>query len=139
MFNHAKNEQARIIGQIQGCYNNVSSLIRPTINQIEFEKAIKEDKITFFFDDVIKAYAADSLKKVEDESDSIKKGEILFEAKNQLSPLEKIDVVFDNMVKSMHVDVIDITTNTYKDNAINRKFERVGKVATGRELIEKKD
>lgn len=138
MFTHPKNEQARIIGQIQGCYNNVSSLIRPTINQIEFEKAVKEDKISFFFDDVIKAYATDTLKKVEEEADQIKKGEILIEAKNQLTSLEKINVVFDNVVKSMHVDVIDTETNTYKDNELNRIFDRVGELATGRELIEKK-
>ena len=48
MSTHSKNEQARIIGQIQGCYNNVSTLIRPAINQVEFEKAIQEDKIAFF-------------------------------------------------------------------------------------------
>ncbi len=137
MLTHSKSEQARIIGQIQGCYNNVSTLIRPTINQIEFEKAVREDKISFFFDDVIKAYATDTLKKVEEETDSVKKSETLTSAKNQLSSLEKIDVVFDNMLKSFHVDVIDTETNTYKDNAINRRFDRVGEVAVGRKLIEK--
>ena len=139
MLTHSKSEQARIIGQIQGCYKNTSSLIRPTINQIEFEKAVREDKISFYFDDVIKAYATDSLKKAEGEADSLKKGEILTAAKTQLNSLEKIDVVFDNMVKSMYVDVIDTTNNTYLDNALNRKFDRVGEVVTGRKMIEKSE
>lgn len=136
-FNHTKHEQARIIGQIQGCYNNTEILLKPTINQIEFEKAIKQDKIGFYFDDIIKSYASDILKQVEEETDSVKKSEILSDSKDALICLEKIDVVFDNMVKGIYVDVIDSTTNTYKDNAINRKFERVGEVAVGRALIEK--
>ena len=139
MSNHSKHEQARIIGQIQGCYNNTQTLLKPTINQIEFEKAIKEDKTLFFFDEVIKSYASETLRKAVAEEDSIKKSEILLESKRELSPLEKIDVVFDNMVKSIYVDVIDAATNTYKDNALNRKFERVGNVAIGRVEIEKKE
>lgn len=126
MLSHSKTEQARIIGQIQGCYNNASSLIRPTINQIEFEKAIKEDNTLFFFDDVIKAYAGVTLEKIEKETDEVKKSEILVESKGELSSLEKINVVFDNITKGLYVDVIDTETNTYKDNALNRKFDRVG-------------
>jgi hypothetical protein len=126
MFTHPKSETARIIGQIQGCYKNVDTLIKPTINQIEFEKAIKEDKIAFYFDEVIKAYATSTLEAIEAETDEVKKSEIAIESKNNFSTLENVNVVFDNIVKSIYVDVIDINTNTYKDNAINRKFERVG-------------
>lgn len=127
MSNHSKIETARIIGQIQGCYNNVGVLLKPTINQVEFEKAIQEEKIPFFFDHVIKGYAGDALKRVEAETDEIKKGEIAAEASKEFLPLEEITVVFDNVQKSIFVDVIDITTGTYKDNAINRKFDRVGR------------
>lgn len=123
-----KQNQARIIGQIQGCYNNVSSLVRPTINQIEFEKAIKEDKTSFFFEDVIKSYAGTVLESIESEKDEVKKSEILTVSQKELSSLERISVVFDNVIKGFFVDVIDIETNLYKDNAINRKFDRVGKV-----------
>lgn len=127
MVSHSKIEQARIIGQIQGCYNNTATLIRPTINQIEFEKAVTEDKIPFYFDDVIKAYAGETLTKIEKETDEVKKGEILFESNKELSTLEKINVVFDNLTKSIYVDAIDPVSKTYKDNALNRKLDRVGK------------
>ena len=137
MYSHSKTNQARIIGQIQGCYKNTKTLLTPTINQIEFEKAVREDSTPFFFDEVIKGYATETLKKVERETDEIKKSEILTDSKTELSSLERVDVVFDNMTKSMYVDVIDTTTNTYKDNAINRKFDRVGNVAVGRTEIEK--
>lgn len=137
MLTHSKQETARIIGQIQGCYNNRTSLIRPTVNQIEFEKAIQEDKTAFYFEDVIKSYSSEILSKVESEKDEVKKSEILTKSNEQLSSLEKINVVFDNMVKSIYVDVIDINTNTYKDSAINRKLDRVASVVVGRELIEK--
>ncbi len=123
-----KHEQARIIGQIQSCYSNVSTLVRPTINQIEFEKAVKEDKTPFYFEEVIKAYAGETLSTIEKEQDEIKKSEILIDSNKQLSSLEKINVVFDNVSKGIYVDVIDTETNTYKDNSINRKLERVGKV-----------
>lgn len=126
MFSHAKKETARIIGQIQGSYNNSRTLVSPTINQLDFEKAVTEDKTRFFFDDVIKAFAEDNLKKAESEKDEIKKSEILSESTKEFSCLEKINVVFDNVTKSFFVDVIDTETRTYKDNAINRKFERVG-------------
>ena len=137
MYSHSKTNQARIIGQIQGCYKNTKTLLTPTINQIEFEKAVREDSTSFFFDEVIKGYATETLKKVEKETDEIKKSEILTDSKTELNSLERVDVVFDNMTKSMYVDVIDTTTNTYKDNAINRKFDRVGEVVVGRTEIEK--
>lgn len=124
-----KHEQARIIGQIQGIYSNASSLLTPTINQVEFEKAIKEDNTSFYFDDVIKGYADKALNDISKEPDDKKKEEILKSSSNQLSSLEPVQVVFDKMTKSIFVDVIDLTTNCYKDNAINRKFDRVGKTA----------
>lgn len=125
--NIAKGEQARIIGQIQGCYKNTDSLLKPTINQVEFEKAIQEDKIPFFFDNVIKSYAADAISKAEKEADETEKQEIIKSSANELASLQPIQVVFDKMVKSIYVDVICLETNTFKDNAINRKLDRVGK------------
>ena len=97
------------------------------INQIEFDRAIQEDKTKFYFNDVVKSYATETLSKIEKESDEIKKSELLLESKTELSSLGIVDVVFDNVVKSFYVDVIDTETNTYKDNAINRKFDRVGR------------
>ena len=123
----AKTEQARIIGQIQGIYNNADSLLEPTINQVEFEKAIKEEKISFYFDDVIKGFAADAISKAEVEEDEAKKDELLKSSASQLASLQPVQVVFDNVIKSIYVDVIDVQTGFYKDNAINRKFNRVGR------------
>lgn len=123
----AKSEQARIIGQIQGMYSNASSLVKPTMNQVEFEKAVREERIDFYFDNVVKGYASEAMSKIEKEEDDVKKSEILTESFNQLSCLSPVDVVFDKMIKSIYVDLIDVESKTYKDNSINRKFSRVGK------------
>ncbi len=128
MLSHSKIEQARIIGQIQGCYSNASTLLKPTVNQIDFEKAVKEDKTPFFFEDVIKGYASKALTEIQEEKDEVKKAEILSEAKKQLAPLSKVVVVFDNMSKSLFIEAIDVETNTYKDISINRLLDRVGQV-----------
>jgi hypothetical protein len=124
----AKGEQARIIGQIQGIYSNADSLLKPTMNQVEFEKAIQEDKILFYFSDVVKSFSADALSKIEKEEDVVKKQEILKSSSDQLASLQSVEVVFDKMVKSIYVDVICLDTNTFKDNAINRKLDRVGQL-----------
>lgn len=128
MFNPAvaKTEQARIIGQIQSIYKDSKSLLTPTINQVEFEKAITEDGTKFFFDDVIKGFVDKALQDAEKETDEVKKSELLLSSASQVASLEKVNVVFDNMQKSIYVDVIDLNHKTYKDNAINRKLERVG-------------
>ena len=123
-----KYEQARIIGQIQSIYSNASSLLKPTINQVDFEKAIKEDETRFYFDDIIKGYTSKTLEEINKETDEVKKSEILFQSMEQLSSLQPIDVVFDKVTKSIYVDVIDRESNSYKDNAINRKLNRVGDV-----------
>ena len=125
--NIAKGEQARIIGQIQSVYKNTDSLLKPTINQVEFEKAIQEDKTAFFFDNVVKGFASEAIAKAEKEQDEDKKQEIIKSSAAQLASLQPIQVVFDKMVKSIYVDVICLETNTFKDNAINRKLDRVGK------------
>lgn len=122
----AKGEQARIIGQIQSVYSNASSLLKPTINQVEFEKAIQEDKTPFYFDHVIKGYATDALSRIEKEEDPSKKEEIAKSAADQFASLQPVEVVFNKVVKSIYVDVICLDTNTFKDNAINRKLDRVG-------------
>lgn len=123
----AKSEQARIIGQIQSVYSNASSLLKPTINQVEFEKAIKEDNTPFFFEDVIKGFTTKALSEIESEKDEVKKQELIKASVDEVASLRPVEVVFDKMVKSIYVDVICLETNTFKDNAINRKLDRVGK------------
>lgn len=125
----AKGEQARIIGQIQSVYSNAGSLLKPTINQVEFEKAIKEDNTAFFFEDVVKGFATKALSDIEKEEDEVKKQAILKASADQLASLRPVNVVFDKMVKSIYVDSICTETNTFKDNAINRKLDCVGKAA----------
>lgn len=121
-----KHEQARIIGQIQGIYSNASSLLKPKMNHTDFEKAVKEDNISFYFKDIVKKFAADTISKSESETDDIKKSELINNSVKQLSSLETLDIVFDKITKSVFVDVIDIETNSYKDNAVNRLLGRVG-------------
>lgn len=129
MLSHAKLEQARIIGQIQKCYTNSDALLTPTVNQIEFEKAIQKDNTSFFFEEVIKGYAGEQIAAIEKEQDETAKQEILKKSNEDLSSLQKIHVVFDNVVKGIYVDVIDTITKSYKDNEINRLLDRVGKSA----------
>jgi hypothetical protein len=126
MLTQAKKDQARIIGQIQKSYNNAGSLLNPTINQIEFEKAIKKDNTPFFFEDVIKSFASTQLKAIDLEKDETLKTEMIQKSSTEIASLEKIDIVFDNMIKGIYVDVIDLETKTYKDNEINRLLDRVG-------------
>jgi hypothetical protein len=125
----AKTEQARIIGQIQSVYTNAPDLLKSTMNQLEFEKAIQEDKTPIFFNDVVKGYASDALNRINKETDEVKRGEILKSSFNQLACLSPITVVFDRMTKSVYVDAIDLESGLYKDIAINRKLDRVGKSA----------
>lgn len=125
MSHSPKEEQARIIGQLAGIYKNSNALLTPMINQVDFEKAINEDNIDFYLDNIVKGFAAETIKKM-DNSDDIQKSELEAESKKDLGRLQYVTVVFDNMHKGVYVDVIDTETNTYKDNAINRKFNRVG-------------
>lgn len=122
-----KQEKARILGQINSCYSNSNQLITPKINQIEFEKAINDDKLVIFVEDMFKSYSESALEQSQNEEDDLKKSEILINCKKELSRLSKIDIVFNNLVKSVWVDSIDIETNTYKDSSINRILNRVGK------------
>lgn len=126
MLHQAQLETAKRIGQIQGCYKNVETLLVPTVNQVDFEKALAEDNTKFYLDKFVKSYAAESLKEIESEQDAIKKGELAVFSANQLNSLERVDVVFDGITKSIFVDAIDPETKTYKDNGINRLFNRVG-------------
>lgn len=127
MFSNQAKERARIIGQIQKCYINSEALLTPTINQVDFEKAIQKDKTNFFYEEVIKSYTDKQLKAINAEPDNEKQKEIIAKSEQELACLQKVHVVFDSMVKGLYVDVIDPATNTFKDNEINRYFNRVGK------------
>ena len=127
MFSNQAKERARIIGQIQKCYINSEALLTPTINQVDFEKAIQKDKTNFFYEEVIKSYTDKQLKAINAEPDNEKQKEIIAKSEQELACLQKVHVVFDSMVKGLYVEVIDPATNTFKDNEINRYFNRVGK------------
>lgn len=122
---HPKTEQARISGNILRSYNGTEKLT-PVINQVEFEKSVKEDNITFYLDDVIKSWSGDMIKKLEEEKDEVKKSELNDQITNQISSLKKIDVVFDKVMKSVWVDVIDTESKTIKDNSLTRKLNLAG-------------
>lgn len=124
---HAKLEQARIAGNILSCYNNVAKFTTPIINQVEFEKSVTEDKINFILPDVMKSWTESMIAKLEAEKDKIKKSELDEQIQKEIAPLAKVDVVFNNVVKSMYVDIIDIETKKYKDNSLTKKLSLAGK------------
>lgn len=125
---HPKLDQARISQNILNSYNNVKTLTRPAINQIEFEKSVSEDKIDFYLEDVIKGYIAKMISKLESEKDLIKKSELDNEIQDQLAPLVQIDVVFNNVTKSVWVDILDSDTKKYKVNSLTKKLKLVEEV-----------
>lgn len=136
-FNAPKLKQAENIGRMSAIYSNSKELLTPTINSIAFEKAMKESDTKFYFEEIVKGFISKSLKEIESEKDEIKKGEHTITIAQNFNYLEKINVVFDGIMKSIYVDVIDIATNKYKDNAINKSFDRVGLVTRGKKEIVK--
>lgn len=124
---HPKFDQARIASQILSCYNGTDKLTTPIINQVDFEKSIQEDKINFVLDNVMKSWSSSMISKLEEEKDEVKKSELNTEITKEISVLHKIDVVFDRMVKSVWVDIIDVTTKTFKDNSLTKKLNLSGK------------
>ncbi len=125
---HPKLEQARIASNILNSYNGVQKLTRPIINQVEFEKAVIEDKIQFYSEEVLKSWSTKMLDQLEQETDSIKKAELDSRIQEQIKPLVRIDVVFDSVVKSVYVDILD-QDKKYKDNSLTQKLNLVGKSA----------
>jgi hypothetical protein len=122
---HAKVEQARIAGNILSLYSNAKAIVTPTINQVDFEKSVREDKISFFFDEIVKRFATDKQIQLDKEKDPIKKAELGKKIETELGGLVKVDVVFDSMKKSMWVDIFDTESKTYKDNSLTRQLNLV--------------
>lgn len=120
---HPKFEQARISQNILNSYSNVEKVTRPIINQVEFEKSITEDKIEFYLEDVMKSYTTKMISKLEAETDIIKKSELDNDIQDQLAPLVQIDVVFNNVTKSVWVDIFDPETKKYKVNSLTKKLK----------------
>jgi len=119
---HPKQEQARIASQILASYNNTKELTTPTIAQTEFEKAVKADKIPFFLEEVVKAYATDMEKRLKSTSKVVEKSELSEKISSQLSCLKKVDVVFNGVKKSVWVDMYDAIEKSYKVNALTVKL-----------------
>jgi len=119
---HPKQEQARIASQILASYNNTKELTTPTIAQTEFEKAVKADKIPFFLEEVVKAYATDMEKRLKSTSKVVEKSELSEKISSQLSCLKKVDVVFNGVKKSVWVDMYDVIEKSYKVNALTVKL-----------------
>lgn len=124
-----KIEHAKIAGQILSCYKNTTNLVIPIINQIEFEKSITEDNIPFILDTVMKSYIPDMISKLEKEKDRIKKSELNDKIQSELEPLRQVNVVFDRVVKSVWVDIVDTEKKIYKDNSLTKKLNLAGKPA----------
>lgn len=127
---HPKIEQARIASNILKSYNGVEKLTTPTISQIEFEKSVIEDKIPFYLDEVIKSWSKDMSVKLEKEADVIAKSELSKSITSQVNNLAKIDIVFNGAVKTVWADVVDSTTNSYRDNSLTRKLNLSGKAVS---------
>lgn len=126
---HAQLDRAYKAGQILSCYKETTQHTTPIINQIEFEKSVSEDKIPFVLDNVMKSYTSDMMKKLEEEKDIIKKSELDEQIQTELSVMRKVNVVFDSVVKSVWVDIIDPVTKLYKDNSLTKKLNIAGKAA----------
>lgn len=126
---HAQLDRAHKAGQILSCYKETSNFTTPIINQVEFEKSVNEDKIPFVLDNVMKSYSSDMMKKLEAEKDIIKKSELDEQIQTELSVMRKVNVVFDSVVKSVWVDIVDPVTKLYKDNSLTKKLNIAGKAA----------
>lgn len=124
---HPKFEQARISANILSCYNGVQKLTTPIINQIEFEKSVIEDKILFYPDEVMKSWSSKMIDSLNKEKDEIKKSELNNNIQKQMESLCKVNVVFDKVVKSVYVDIINAESKTYKDNSLTKKLNLAGK------------
>ena len=78
MNSEAKLHQAKIAGQIQGCYSNFNELTTPIILKSEFETSLKEGEM-FYEESIVKSYCSNiqtalNEAKSQEDKDYIRKG-----------------------------------------------------------------
>ncbi len=86
-MNHAKKEQARIVGNLLSTYSNKEKLVTPIISQKDFEKSLGEND-TFFEASVL----VENIQKSINENPE-RREEIVKSAKEELSQLKQVIVV----------------------------------------------